>query len=135
MIRKEERTLRGQIIYISGIINKHNRFTKREFVIKTDDEDYPQEIKCEILKEKYFHHLDGRAEGDFVVVSFNLKGRSWVNPKGETIYFNTIESWKIAITSELDSQQARDNKMFETIDEAKAYKAKFIDKPANDLPF
>ena len=134
MIRKEERTLRGQIIYISGIINK-NRFTKREFVIKTDDEDYPQEIKCEILKEKYFHHLDGWAEGDFVVVSFNLKGRSWVNPKGETIYFNTIESWKIAITSELDSQQARDNKMFERVDQAKAKQAEADDNPANDLPF
>ncbi len=128
---KEEKTLRGQIIYLSDIINK-NGFIKREFAIKTDDEDYPQEIKFEITKEKKFHLLANHAEGDFVVVSYNLKGRSWVNPKGETLYFNTLEPWKIAITSELDSQQARDNKMFERVDQAKAKEA---EEAKDDLPF
>ena len=127
---KEEKTLRGQLIYISDIINK-NGFIKREFAIKTDDEDYPQEIKFEVI-EKYFHQLDNRSEGDFVVVSYNLRGRSWVSPKGETIYFNTLDAWKIAITSELDSQQARDNKMFERVDQAKAKEA---EEAKDDLPF
>ena len=127
----EEKTLRGQIIYISDIINR-NGFIKREFAIKTDDEDYPQEIKFEISKEDHFSKIANRAEGDFVVVSYNLKGRSWVNPKGETLYFNTLEAWKIAISSELDSQQARDNKIFERVDQAKAKEA---EEAKDDLPF
>jgi hypothetical protein len=28
-------------------------------------------------------------------VSFNLKGREWVSPKGETKYFNTLQAFKI----------------------------------------
>jgi hypothetical protein len=33
--------------------------------------------------------------GDEVEVSFNLNGREWVNPKGESKFFNTLDVWKI----------------------------------------
>ena len=33
--------------------------------------------------------------GDNVKVSINLGGREWVNPQGETKYFNSIQGWRI----------------------------------------
>lgn len=34
-------------------------------------------------------------QGDAVKVSINLRGREWVNPQGETRYFNSIQGWRI----------------------------------------
>lgn len=39
--------------------------------------------------------LDNIYAGTKVNVSYNLKGREWNSPQGETKYFNTIEAWKI----------------------------------------
>ena len=33
--------------------------------------------------------------GQAVKVSINLRGREWVNPQGETKYFNSIQGWRI----------------------------------------
>ena len=33
--------------------------------------------------------------GDKIVLAYNLRGREWVNPQGETKYFNTLEVWKM----------------------------------------
>jgi len=30
-----------------------------------------------------------------VKISINLRGREWVNPQGETKYFNSIQGWRI----------------------------------------
>jgi hypothetical protein len=30
-----------------------------------------------------------------VKVSINLRGREWVNPEGESVYFNTLQGWRI----------------------------------------
>jgi len=34
--------------------------------------------------------------GEKVNIGINLRGREWINPQGETVYFNTIQGWKIA---------------------------------------
>lgn len=39
--------------------------------------------------------VDNFAIGEEVKVLFNLKGREWVSPQGETKYFNTIDAWRI----------------------------------------
>jgi translation initiation factor IF-3 len=39
--------------------------------------------------------LDSFTEGQKVKVAINLRGREWVNPQGESVYFNTIQGWKI----------------------------------------
>ena len=28
-------------------------------------------------------------------ISINLRGREWVNPQGETKYFNSVQGWRI----------------------------------------
>ena len=35
--------------------------------------------------------------GQQVNISINLRGREWVNPQGETKYFNSIQGWRIEL--------------------------------------
>lgn len=70
-----------------------NGFRKRELVITTDEQ-YPQHMLIEFTQDKC-DLLNNYAEGEFVTVGINLRGREWVNPQGETKYFNSIQAWKI----------------------------------------
>lgn len=68
-------------------------FKKRELVITTEDQ-YPQHIMMEFTQDKC-DILNGYKVGEDVTVSINLRGREWVNPQGESKYFNTIQAWRI----------------------------------------
>ena len=70
-----------------------NGFRKREIVVTTEEQ-YPQHILCEFVQDKC-DILNGYNVGENVTISINLRGREWVNPQGETKYFNTIQGWKI----------------------------------------
>ena len=70
-----------------------NGFRKRELVVTTDEQ-YPQMILVEFLQDKC-DLLDKYKVGQDVTVSINLRGREWVNPQGETKYFNSIQGWRI----------------------------------------
>ena len=39
--------------------------------------------------------LDSFEIGQSVKIGINLRGREWVNPQGETKYFNSIQGWRI----------------------------------------
>ena len=69
-------------------------YTKRELVIVTDEQ-YPQSIMIEFGQGKCNEYLDKLTIGEEVKVSINLGGREWVNPQGETKYFNSIKGWRI----------------------------------------
>lgn len=72
------------------------KFSKREFVLViADNPQYPQHIAFQLTQDKVTL-IDAFAVGDQLDVSFNLRGRAWTSPQGETRYFNTIEAWKIA---------------------------------------
>lgn len=85
---------------IKGII-KHIRqeqqvsdsFVKRELVITTQEQ-YPQDILINFVQDKV-DLIDPYIEGEEVIVSINIRGREWVNPQGESKYFNDIQGWKI----------------------------------------
>ena len=68
-------------------------FRKRELVVTTDEQ-YPQSIMIEFVQDKS-DLLNSVAIGENVKVSINLGGREWVNPQGETKYFNSIKGWRI----------------------------------------
>lgn len=83
-------TKEGTIIAIDDIITFDSGFTKREFVIKTtDDGDYPQDIKFELVKDKT-SLIDKYNIGDRIKVFINIRGREW-NEK----YFVNLVAWKI----------------------------------------
>jgi len=64
-------------------------FNKREFVVTTGDDKYPQEIKFECLKEKV-ELVDKLKTGDKVKVTFDINGREW-NEK----YFVNLKAFRI----------------------------------------
>lgn len=71
------------------------RFRKREFVLELgDNPDYPQFVQFQLTGDRC-EHLDGFKAGDEVAVEFNLRGREWTSPQGETKYFNSLDVWKL----------------------------------------
>lgn len=64
-------------------------FTKREFVVTTDDDRYPQDIKLECVKDKV-SLLDNVQAGQRVNVTFDLRG----NEYNDRFYVN-LTAWKL----------------------------------------
>jgi len=71
----------------------NNGFRKREMVVTTEEQ-YPQHILVEFVQDKT-DLLNSYQVGQLVKISINLRGREWVNPQGETKYFNSIQGWRI----------------------------------------
>lgn len=71
----------------------NNGFRKREVVVTTEEQ-YPQHIMVEFVQDKT-DLLNNYNVGQNVKISINLRGREWVNPQGETKYFNSIQGWRI----------------------------------------
>ncbi|MFP5470772.1 MAG: DUF3127 domain-containing protein [Bacteroidia bacterium] len=63
-------------------------FTKREFVVTTQEQ-YPQDIKFECVKDKTAM-LNGVQPGDDVTVHFNLRGNEY---QGK--YFVNLQAWRL----------------------------------------
>jgi hypothetical protein len=74
------------------------RFRKRDFVIQDNSSQYPQMITFQLAQDRC-NLVDSANLGDEIRVFFNLKGREWKSPQGETKYFNTIEAWKIELVN------------------------------------
>lgn len=70
------------------------RFTKREFVVEIADGKYPQFVLFQLTGDRV-GLLDGHKVGDSVRVTFNVRGREWKSPQGETKYFNSLDVWKL----------------------------------------
>ncbi|MFD1292663.1 DUF3127 domain-containing protein [Lutibacter holmesii] len=73
-------------------------FRKREMVVTTNEQ-YPQPIMMEFVQDKC-DLLNKFKIGDDVKVSINLRGREWINPEGEAVYFNQIQGWRIEAIEE-----------------------------------
>jgi hypothetical protein len=69
-------------------------FKKRDVVVTTDEQ-YPQHILVQFVQDKC-DLLNNFQVGEAVKIDINLRGREWTNPQGETVYFNTIQGWRIA---------------------------------------
>ena len=109
-----------------------NGFRKRELVLTTDDR-YPQHLMIEFIQDNC-DLLNSFQVGQNVKISINLRGREWVNPEGETKYFNSIQGWRIEKLDE--SSESNDSSIpplspFEISDEINKEDAGEED----DLPF
>lgn len=83
----------GVIKVIKPIQQISATFSKREFVIETNEQ-YVQTIQLELHGDRV-DIIDSFTEGQEVICHIGIKGREWVNPQGETKYFNTITCWRI----------------------------------------
>jgi len=118
----------GKVKYKSGDIQVTASFKKSELVVTTDEQ-YPQHILIEFAQDKC-DLIDPYQIGEQVKVSINLRGREWVNPQGETKYFNQIQGWRIERVAGAPIQTpATPTK------EAFAPATNFNEEEADDLPF
>jgi len=80
--------VQGRIKVIFDTQTFDSGFTKREFVVTTQEQ-YPQDIKLELIKERTAL-VDSFNVGDMVNVSFNLRG----NEYNERYYVN-LQAWRL----------------------------------------
>ena len=83
----------GKIRVINEAQQVSPTFKKREVVVSTEEQ-YPQHILINFVQDKC-DLLNNFKPGEAVKVSINLRGREWINPQGETKYFNDIQGWRI----------------------------------------
>jgi hypothetical protein len=97
-------------------------FEKREFVITTVDDKYPQDIKFELIKEKtgIIEDVPVGAELD---VHFNIRGNEY-NGK----YYNNLQCWKLDVVEEFTVPAPAKAK-------AEPTPAPLVDIGEDDLPF
>jgi hypothetical protein len=80
---------KGNIKWIGETQSFPSGFTKREFVITTEHDKYPQDLKFEVVKDKC-GMLDEYHVGTPVTVSFDIRGNEY-NGK----YFVNLSCWKL----------------------------------------
>lgn len=121
----------GRIKVINPTQEVSASFKKRELVVTTDEQ-YPQTIMIEFTQAKV-DDLNNFQAGEQVKVSINLRGREWVNPQGETKYFNTIQGWRI----ERLQQEAPAGQPMPAMPAAQAFEpaTSFKEEEHDDLPF
>jgi hypothetical protein len=96
--------IKGKIYQIFSTQKVSDTFQKREFVVEyRENPQYPEYLKFELIQDKC-ELLDSMKEGQLIDVYFNLKGREWINPKGEKLYFNSLQAWRIDAIEENEDQ-------------------------------
>lgn len=80
---------KGSIKWVGDTQSFASGFTKREFVITTQHDKYPQDIKFEVVKDKC-SMLDQFGVGTDVTVSFDIRGNEY-NGK----YYVNLACWKL----------------------------------------
>lgn len=84
----------GKLKVVLDVQTFSSGFTKREFVVTTEEQ-YPQDIKFELIKDKT-SLVDAYKPNDTVKVSFNVRGNEY-NGK----YYVNLQAWRLeAATSE-----------------------------------
>jgi hypothetical protein len=85
--------IKGQIKVVNPTVQVSDRFSKREFVVTTNDSQYPQDILIQCVQANC-SLLDNIQINQLVEVEINLKGKGF-EKDGVTRYFNSVEAWKI----------------------------------------
>ncbi len=86
--------LSGTIKLISETQTFPSGFSKRQFVVTTAEDKYPQDIALEFVKDNC-DRLDSYRAGDSVKVDFDIRGNEY-NGK----HFVQLSAWKIEKTGE-----------------------------------
>jgi hypothetical protein len=121
----------GRVKLINPVQQVSASFKKRELVVTTEEQ-YPQHILIEFAQDKT-DLLNNYNVGEQVKVSINLRGREWVNPQGETKFFNSIQGWRI----EKVQAEAPSAPQMPPMPAAEAFEpaTNFKEEEHDDLPF
>lgn len=86
--------LKGKLLEIFETAQVSASFRKREFVVEYYESERfnrPELLKFQLVQDQCVL-LDQFEVGDQLFIDFSLKGREWVNPKGEKVYFNSLQA-------------------------------------------
>ena len=97
----ENMKLQGSLHQLEDTQTFNSGFTKREFVLKTNDGKYDQFIKFEAVQDKV-KELDGYKTGDEMAVNFNIRGR-----EHNGRFFNNLVAWRIENLAGQSSVQSK----------------------------
>ena len=82
--------LKGTIKVIGEKQTFDSGFQKVEFVLTTNDEKYPQDVKFEIVQDKVDDFLKYNKVGASVDVDFNVRGNEYKEK-----YYVNLSAWKV----------------------------------------
>jgi len=94
-----ELKLNGTIKLINELQTWDSGFSKREFVITTQEQ-YPQDVKFEVVKDKATDFEKYNKVGDNVDVKFNVRGNEY-NGK----YYVNLQAWHVAKVGSANNAQ------------------------------
>ena len=95
MDNSKDYTVSGPVHHVGELRVISERFSVREFTVEVGaDTDYPQTVLFQVANKK-LELLEGLEVGAAITVHFNLRGREWQSPQGETRYFNSLDAWRI----------------------------------------
>jgi len=92
----ENLVITGTIKKVLPVQQVSESFKKQEFILETADT-YPQKIKFETINDKT-DLLNGIVKQVEAKVFFNVRGREWINKENKTVYFVSLQAWKIEYT-------------------------------------
>ena len=82
--------LTGTIKLIGEVQTFDSGFRKVEFVLTTNDEKYPQDVKFEISQDKVDDFIKYNKVGSYVDVDFNVRGNEYKDK-----YYVNLSAWKV----------------------------------------
>ena len=82
--------LTGTIKLIGDVQTFDSGFRKVEFVITTNDEKYPQDVKFDISQDKVDDFIKYNKVGACVDVDFNVRGNEYKDK-----YYVNLSAWKV----------------------------------------
>ena len=82
--------LTGTIKLIGEVQTFDSGFKKVEFVLTTNDEKYPQDVKFDISQDKVDDFIKYNKVGASVDVSFNVRGNEYKDK-----YYVNLSAWKV----------------------------------------
>ncbi len=123
----------GKLIKKYDTENKTGTFQAREFVIEIEGR-YPEYPKFQLVQDRCTI-IDAYNEGDYIKVSFDLRGREW---QGK--YFTNLNAWRVekaeagtqSQTAPAPSSQPIFNSPMPTADDEPQ---NIASQPDDDLPF
>ena len=89
----------GKLIKKFDTEKKTETFQAREFVIEVTSGNYPEFVKFQLTQDRCAI-VDNYEEGEYIKVSFDLRGREW-NGK----YFTNLNAWRIERPSAAEPQK------------------------------
>lgn len=90
--------LEGSVKLVSETQTFNSGFQKREFVLTTKEQ-YPQDVKFELVKDR-IDLIDQYKPGDDIKVHFNIRGNEY---NGR--YYVNLQAWRIEAMAQADAAQ------------------------------